>query len=162
MVRKLKTLSNAFAPMSMLILALSAMMAFSDHLSLGIGKVFPVLDPSLEIAGIRPIVISGGPGSLISGTAFKKQGDCSYIHGSLKWYLGNPDGLHVRIPLARFRDKPVLRGKGWTEWTGIIVGLDPWQVQSSSFSTVAHRCPWWPWPITSTFYISNSTNGKIP
>lgn len=112
------------------------------------GRMFPVLDPTLTIASVQEMQEYE---SRISGTGFKARGNCVYIAGSLRWYLGRP-GNGIEVP-AEFREPPRLRGEGSTSWTGIVVGLSEAQIRYNSFAEVSHDCGW-PWLTVTTFYRS--------
>lgn len=121
------------------------LMRFAPELE---GKYFPVVDPSLRITAIRA---DDGDGSIVSGTAFKARGECNFILGSLKWYLGTPERW-VRVN-AFFTDPPEVRSGGWHSWSGLRVALSPSQVVHNSFATVEHDCGA-PWPVVSIYYQS--------
>ena len=153
---RIKTIADRIMWATYPILLLSALSFFAPQISLVAGTMFPVLDPTLKITSARLEQTTDGPVTVVSGSAYKVRGRCSYVNGSLRWYLGSPGGLREVVP-SEFRDAPTLRTSGRTEWTGIVVGLFPVQVQTISYATVQHQCPWFPIPITSYFYVPENS-----
>lgn len=116
------------------------------------GRLFPVLDPMLTIMNIEAADPSTNITTKMDGRAYKKR-QCSYIADSLRWYLGNPEGAYIEVD-ANFTDPPELReSEHWTDWKGIIVGLNLVEVQHNSFATVKHDCGL-PWATESMFFNS--------
>lgn len=116
------------------------------------GKLFPVLDPMLTIMNIEAADPGINTTTKMDGRAYKKR-ECTYIAGSLRWYLGKPGGAYIEID-ANFTDPPKLReNEEWTDWEGIIVDLNLVEVQQNSFATVQHDCGL-PWPTESMFFNS--------
>lgn len=145
--------AQTFWPMALIVVFILSSSAISTAINEGIsraaGWAFPVLQPALEITGMQV----EGEVTIVQGRAFKLRDACRYKDGSLRWWVGEPGGLFQEAT-ARFRDRPQVRAGGWTEWTGIVVGLTPDQIHTKSFARVKHYCPWVPIPITSFFYIS--------
>lgn len=148
---RIKHVTNRYLWLTYPLLIISAITFFADSTARLAGRLFPVLGPTLRIESMELRQTEAGPLTIIRGTAFKRFNQCSYVFGSLRWYLGDEAGLNVEVA-ADFSDAPQLRGGGWTSWTGIVVGLFPAQIEVNSFATVDHQCPLWPVPLRSTFY----------
>lgn len=140
--------------MSWGLVALACAIMFAPSLGGWIGRMegsfFPVLHPTLTITDAQ----AREGETVLKGHATKVR-ECSYIQGSLRWYLGEQGGFRVFVP-SRFEDPPTLRGEGETEWTGIVVvGVSRNQVEALSFATVQHDCGW-PWLTESIFFTSEA------
>lgn len=114
------------------------------------GALFPVV---IDVHLIEHKSAPPPPWRTIWTADAKKERDCSYIVGSIQWYIGTPDGNKQAVQ-SKFNDKPQLRTAGVLEWEDLSVDLDPETTKENSYSTVRHQCSWRWWQTESLFFVS--------
>jgi hypothetical protein len=114
------------------------------------GKWFPVITPA-QLSD----PMNDPPPSFrnIWSAQAEKLRDCTYVLGSLTWYLGTP-ARHQQVN-SYFKDKPQVRPPGELLWNSLVIELDVGQVRAQSYATVRHRCPGRPWEVESLFFMSS-------
>lgn len=78
----------------------------------------------------------------------EKLRECSFV--GMEWFLGSRNGLRASV-VSGFTDPPEVRGQGGLVFSGILVSLDPAEIEASH-ADVIHQCPWRPWLTRTPFY----------
>jgi len=119
-------------------------------------KYMPVIE-GLYWPVVTEIVITGrtvypppGHRYRYSGTAEKLR-DCRYV--SIEWYFGARGGDRVPVTVF-FSDPPAVNKPGTLTWTGLIVSMEPENLEENSHADVIHRCPGRWWETRSRFFTS--------
>lgn len=120
------------------------------------GYLNPVVTP-LSVTKIRPTTIYTSddtdpvPGSIISGSATIRRGECNYE--GVAWHLkgANKD----TVIDARFADPPEERNEGVHTWDALIVGVTP-SMLADTYGEAIHDCGWF--PVISPFYTAQSSS----